>query len=167
MRARPSGTRLALVVLADAAAWAGLSVLVGWVAQRLPAPLVEQDGRLTRLRPWERHGAVYERLGVRRWKDRLPEAGAALRGGVAKRTLPGRGTEELRRFAAETRRAELVHWALPVATPLFALWNPPAVLAGQAVYAVAANAPCLVVQRYNRGRVQRILDARSTSAEAA
>jgi glycosyl-4,4'-diaponeurosporenoate acyltransferase len=155
-----SGTHLAVVVLADAGTWAAWSAVVGYAAHRLPPGAVERDGWLTRARRWEDGGRWYERIGIRRWKDRLPEAGAVFRGGTSKRALPGRSTDGLRRFAAETRRAELVHWAIPVITPVFVLWNPPALLAAMATYAVVANAPCIAVQRYNRARITRVLTRR-------
>ena len=152
---------LGLVVLADSVVWAGWSAVVGYGAHHLPPRVVESDNRLTRLRSWERSGRAYEALGIRRWKDRLPEAGAVFGGGVSKRALPGRGADDLERFAAETRRAELVHWAIPLITPVFALWNPPALLAAMVAYAVVANAPCIAIQRFNRVRITRVLDRRS------
>ena len=60
--------------------------------------------------------------------------------------------------------AELVHWAIPTITPAFALWNPPLLSAAMAAYAVAANAPCIAVQRYNRARIARVLRRRATGA---
>ena len=149
------------IVAVDAAVWAGWSAVVGYSAHRLPRARLAHDGPLTRLRPWERQGRVYERFGIRRWKDRVPELGAAFRGGVSKRALGGRGTATLAEFAAETRRAELVHWAIPLVTPVFSLWNPPWLLGAMAAYAVVANLPCLVIQRYNRGRALRVVDRRA------
>jgi glycosyl-4,4'-diaponeurosporenoate acyltransferase len=151
------------IVALDALAWAVWSAAVGYAANRLPLRRLEHDGHLTRLRSWEREGRVYERLGIRRWKDRLPELGAAFRGGLSKRSLPSGGTVDLRRFAAETRRAEIVHWGIPLVTPLFTVWNPPWLLGAMATYAVVANLPCLIVQRYNRGRLLRVLARRRRS----
>jgi glycosyl-4,4'-diaponeurosporenoate acyltransferase len=143
-------------VLVDAAVWAVWGTAVGFVASRIPADRLDHDGPITRPRHWERGGRAYERLGIRRWKDRLPEAGAVF-GGRSKRSLGGRSPEALRAFAAETRRAELVHWAVPAAVVVFPLWNPWEVTTVMVAYAVAANVPCLLVQRYNRARVQRLV----------
>lgn len=148
------------LVLADSGIWAGWSLVVGYSAHRRPAERLEHDGTLTRLRAWERGGRIYERIAIRRWKDRLPDAGAVFRGGTSKRVLPGRSSADLRRFAAETRRAELVHWRIPLIAPLFALFNPLALTVAMGAYAVVANLPCLVVQRYNRGRILRVLERR-------
>jgi glycosyl-4,4'-diaponeurosporenoate acyltransferase len=152
---------LGTVVLADAAVWAAWSTVVGYTAHRTPAERLDHDGAFTRLRPWERNGRVYERIGIKRWKDRLPELGAVFRGGVSKRRLGTTDTAGLRRFAVETRRAEGVHWAIPAVTPVFVLWNPAWLVAAMAVYAVVANVPCLLVQRYNRGRLLRLVGRRS------
>jgi glycosyl-4,4'-diaponeurosporenoate acyltransferase len=136
-------------------------------SSRLPLRRLDHDAPVTRLRTWERGGRVYERLGIRRWKDRLPEFGAVFRGGSSKRSLPSRDTPHLTRFAAETRRAEIVHWAIPLVTPLFALWNPAWLVGAMAAYAVVANAPCLIVQRYNRGRLLRVLTRRHRTSDGA
>ena len=151
---------LVRVVAVDALAWAAWSATVGYVFHRLPATCFQADGPLTRLRPWERSGRAYQRLGIRRWKDKLPEAGALFPGGASKRSLGGASTADLERFAAETRRAESVHWTIPVITPALALWNPAPLAAAMAVYALAANLPCLMVQRYNRARIQRVTSRR-------
>jgi glycosyl-4,4'-diaponeurosporenoate acyltransferase len=110
------------------------------------------------VRPAE--GRWYERIGIRSWKDRLPEAGALFAGGISKLRLAG-GRDGLPRFAAETRRAELAHWWCAAAGPVFVLWNralPAALLVG---YGVVVNAPFIAIQRYNRLRVNRVLDARA------
>lgn len=146
------------VVALDATVWAAWSTVVGYGAHRLPLRVLDHDTALTRLRRWERGGRAYERLHIRRWKDRLPELGAVFRGGVSKRALPSSGPADLRRFAAETRRAELVHWAIPLVTPVFLVWNPAGLFVAMVLYAVVANVPCLVVQRYNRGRLLRLIE---------
>jgi glycosyl-4,4'-diaponeurosporenoate acyltransferase len=44
-------------------------------------------------------------------------------------------------------------------TPAFVVWNPWWVEIAMVVYALAANLPCLLVQRYNRARLARLLGA--------
>lgn len=155
----------------NVAGWTAVHVASGYAAHRLPLERLEHDGWLLRIRRWEDGGRAYRRLGVTRWKHRLPEAGAFFAGGTSKRSLPaGERRQAIERFAAETRRAELAHWWAMAATPLFALWNPPLGMLGCAAYAVAANVPCIVVQRYNRARaarVRRFVAARSSASGAA
>lgn len=134
-------------VLVDATVWATWGTAVGWVASRVPAARLQP----TRPRAWERR--AYERLGVRRWKDRLPEAGAVF-GGPSKRHLQGR---DLLGFARESRRAELVHRIVPLPILAFPLWNPWWLTAVMVAYAAVANLPCIVVARYNAARLARLV----------
>ncbi len=145
---------LGATLVVDVVAWALIGVVVGYGMHRVPLRRLERDTWITRPRRFEREGRLYERLGIRRWKDRTPELGGLFRGGVSKRTSGGRG--RLERYAAETRRAEYTHWAVMAAGPLFALWNPWYLTIAMLVYAVAANLPCLLIQRYNRARITRI-----------
>ena len=147
------------VVVLDVVAWGVVHTATGYVVHRLPREQFDHDTWLTRQRPWERGGAVYRRLGVHRWKDRLPEAGALFAGGTSKRHLAdaGLGTDGLRRFAAETRRAELGHWLAAAASPFFALWNPWFAVPLMVAYGIGVNLPFIAIQRYNRGRVSGVL----------
>ena len=137
------------VVLLDATVWATWSVIVGSVAHLVPRHLFERDSWFTRPRPCEREGRAYEQIHIRQWKDHVPEVGA-------KRVLRGRSRSSLERFIVETRRAEYVHLAIAAITPVFALWNPPLLMVAMVSYAVAANVPCIAIQRYNRARLYRL-----------
>ncbi|WP_262677691.1 glycosyl-4,4'-diaponeurosporenoate acyltransferase [Paenibacillus sp. J5C2022] len=97
-----------------------------------------------------------EKLRVKRWKGRLPDGGSWFEGGFAKRELSSRQPEYIRRFLLETRRAEWTHWLTMAPAPLFLLWND--AFAGIIIimYALAANVPFIIVQRYNRYRLRRV-----------
>lgn len=138
----------------------------GYLAHRWPLGRLQRDGPVLRLRPWERGGRWYERVvRIKRWKDRLPEAGALFAGGTSKRTLGQPDVDGLLRFAAETRRAERSHWLAMIVGPLAMIWNPPAGMVAMWCYAVLVNLPFVAIQRYNRARVERALSrARGTHA---
>ncbi len=152
----------------DVVIWVLWGTAAGWWASRWPDEVVQQDGSLTRLRPWERGGLAYCRLGIRRWKGHLPDA-ASLFGGPPKRLGP-RDEESWHRLAAETRRAERVHWLVLLALPVEALVRGGVLLALMAVTAVVLNLPCIAVQRHNRGRLLALCARRrvrnGTSAQA-
>src|SRR5689334_13186637 len=63
-----------LAVAVDVLAWGLVHASSGYAAHRWPVHRLQSDGPLLRVRPAE--GRVYERAGIRSWKDRLPEAGA-------------------------------------------------------------------------------------------
>jgi glycosyl-4,4'-diaponeurosporenoate acyltransferase len=150
----------AAVVVANVLAWAVLHAGTGYAVHRLPLARLQRDGPVLRVRAVE--GALYRRLRVRHWKDRLPEAGALFAGGVSKRHLPGRDRAALERFMAETRRAERGHWLALAGGPVAVLWNPPVGAVLMVAYGIVVNAPFIVVQRYNRLRTSRVL-ARSAA----
>ena len=157
VRLRPTTT-----VLANAAAWALIHAATGYAVHRLPVARLRRDGPVLRLRPWEQGGRVYERVRIKRWKDRVPEAGALFAGGISKRTIGG----DLPRFVVETRRAERAHWLALACGPIAFVWNPPVPGLLMLGYGVAANAPCIAIQRYNRARAVRAL-ARSRTSRSA
>jgi glycosyl-4,4'-diaponeurosporenoate acyltransferase len=151
-----------VVLLVDAGIWILWSLAAGYFSHRLPLARLQRDDGLLRLRPFERR--LYERVfRIKRWKDRLPEGGDLFPGGYNKSHLHGRDLPALVRFAAETRRAEITHWLIMAAGPFFLLWNPWWLGLGMLAYAVIANSPCLVVQRYNRARLLRLIDACTTA----
>lgn len=154
--------RADLAVAVDAAVWAGWGGLVAYAGARLPASRFMGDSHLTRLRAWERDGRFWLWSGVRRWKTLVPELGG-LFGGTSKRRLPI-GPQRLERMAAETRRGEVVHWVAALAVVAMPWWGPGWVAVVMAVYAVGANAPCIIIQRYNRGRLAQLIDHRAGPA---
>jgi glycosyl-4,4'-diaponeurosporenoate acyltransferase len=151
-------------VVLSSVVWALSSVVVGWVATRWPLERLARPGPLTRLREWERDGAWWNRhLRVRRWRDVIPEAGS-LMGGYSKRHLRSRRSEDLNRFRLETVRAERVHWLLLASSPLHLIWCRPAVAVGMLAFGVLSNVPFIIVQRANRGRLDRLLHRRARLA---
>jgi glycosyl-4,4'-diaponeurosporenoate acyltransferase len=155
------------LVALDVVAWGVIHSVSGYGVHRLPLRALQRDGWLLRTRAFERDGRFYvERLHIKRWKDRLPEAGALFPGGVSKRHVPAAANGGLERFVVETRRAELGHWLALVPAPLFALWNPPGVAALMVVYGVGVNLPFIAIQRYNRVRAARVLRSKADASAA-
>jgi glycosyl-4,4'-diaponeurosporenoate acyltransferase len=154
----------ALTIAVDAVAWGVFHAATGYAAYRLDERRLSRDGWLLRPRRFETAGRWHRRrLRIHRWKDKVPEAGALFRGGVSKRHLPAYDVEGLQLFVRETRRAELAHWWAMSCGPVFVLWNPPLAAALLVGYGVVANLPFIVIQRYNRFRIQALLERRSRS----
>ncbi|NLV56871.1 MAG: hypothetical protein GXY13_14825 [Acidimicrobiales bacterium] len=146
---------------ASSLTWFLVSLVAGRWAARLPPERLSRTGPFTRLRSWEEDGAVWQRrLRVTRWKDSVPEAGGVFAGGYPKRRIRSRATEDLRHFRRETIRAERVHWLILASTPVHLLWCRPALAAAMAVFGVLFTAPFIIIQRYNRGRLDRLIARR-------
>lgn len=142
-----------LPVWSSAAFWLLLSLVVGLVANQLPERWLRQaappPARISAEPCWP--------PGIRRWKRWIPDAGPALPGGIRKASLARRDPQLLLRLMLETRRAELVHWVLWPAGLLTALWLEPAGVLVNLGFATLFNVPCLLLQRFNRRRLQRCL----------
>ena len=142
------------IVVLNVAGWPVIQFGLAWLFTLMPVTWFEPGGA----HPWEQGGRFYERIfGIKRWKDRLPDAARWFDGGFAKSTLAGLDPAYLRRFIRETWRGELCHWFALGCVPVFFLWNPwwaDLVMVG---YAMMANIPCILTQRYNRLRLRRLL----------
>lgn len=142
-------------------AWVLLGLTTGFFVHRLPLSYLSRDRWITRPRAWEDDGRFYERrLRIRRWKDKLPEKGDLFRGGFSKRVIRDRSDGFLDRFAAETRRAELVHWMNAGSGPLFLIWCPWYLGLIMIGFGWVAHLPFIAIQRYNRARITRTLRRR-------
>jgi glycosyl-4,4'-diaponeurosporenoate acyltransferase len=138
------------VAVLNVTLWPVMQLGWAWAFTRMPARWFQAPGPCT----WEQGGVVYDRwFHVRRWKDRLPDGAAWFEGGVAKKKLSGRGAEALAVLMRETWRGELCHWAVLAMTPMFFLWNPWWANGVMIAYALVANLPCVIAQRYNRARI--------------
>ena len=140
--------------------WPILHIAISFIALRVPSHIFARDTWLTAPRPWEQDGDVYrDWLAIRKWKYLLPD-GAPWLGGLAKKKLLSRDPICTFQFLIEVRRAEITHWFMLGCLPIFFIWNPPWARWVMAVYALAANLPCICAQRYNRLVLNRIARSR-------
>lgn len=147
------------IIILNVVGWSVIQLGMAWTFTRMPVKWFDPNPEFD----WEKRGWFYERvLAIKHWKDRLPDAARWFSGGFAKGAMSGRERREpeyLARFIRETRRGELCHWLAIACAPPFLIWNP---WYGELIivaYALAANLPCILVQRYNRIRFVRILAA--------
>ena len=145
-----------LVITLNVIGWPLIQLTLARLFLFLPDSIFDEDSWLTRQRRFEGEGQPYRSfLIMQRWKDLLPD-GAAWLGGRSKR-LASRSCADLATFAIETRRAETAHWCMLLCTPLFYIWNPRWACIVMTLYGLAANLPCILVQRANRIKIERIL----------
>ena len=148
------------VWIANILGWPVIHMAISAVSLRLPADLFAEDNWITAARGWEKGGQAYKRwLLIRRWKQMLPD-GAPWLGGFSKKKLDAHDPVYLAKFVIETRRAEIAHWCMLACFPIFFLWNPPWACCVMCGYAIAANLPCILAQRYNRLVIRRVVEHR-------
>jgi len=145
---------IAWTIAVNVAGWPVIQIALAWIFTQMPATWFSPG----RAFDWERDGRFYERVfRIKAWKDRLPDAARWFGGGFAKGSLAGTQRNYFQRFIRETWRGELCHCVAMLCLPVFFLWNPWWGDLIMAIYALAANLPCILAQRYNRARFQRLL----------
>lgn len=141
------------IVVLNAGLWPVLQLSLAWGFTRMPVSWFHPPEP-----PGYESVVLYERFFcVRHWKHMLPDAAKWMGGTFAKRELKSSDPDYLRRFIVETWRGELCHASAILFVPLFFLWNPWWGNCVVLIYAVLANVPCIIVQRYNRLRLQQVL----------
>lgn len=91
-----------------------LGILSHIIGEALPRQWFLYDTVPFKPYAWEHGGKVYEKLGIRRWKDHVPDMSRFLRDMTPKRISWGDSAEHIQTLIAETCVAELVHQILCV-----------------------------------------------------
>ncbi len=148
----------AIAILLCGLVWLILQSLTAAISRWLPDRFFKAGQGLYKTRSWERKGQVYHALfRIRRWKHWLPDGGAIVPGGYAKKHLTDYSKDNLLKFLNESCRAEFSHWLAVAPFWVFGLFAPPGVIPVMLAYALAVNLPCILAQRFNRPRIERVL----------
>jgi glycosyl-4,4'-diaponeurosporenoate acyltransferase len=94
---------------------------------------------------------------VKRFKKFLPDGGALFKGGFEKKHLKEKNITYYKAFLRETRRAEWTHYLQMIPAPIFFLFNPIWVGYFMILYAILANMPCILTQKYNQIRFTNLI----------
>ena len=134
------------------------SILNTVLSLKVPPAFLDYRGRLYKERKWEEGGEVYQRLlKVKRWKDSLPELSDFIRTIFPRKRIASHDKENLQKYLLESCRAELTHWGIILSSFLFGFWNDCIETAAMILIALGLNLPYVVIQRYNRPRIIRLL----------
>ena len=155
------------VVVLNIIGWPLIHVVVSKLAFRRELSSFDPQAWLFREKSFEMGGRLYERVfRIKSWKRLLPDGAALLGQGFRKKNLRSRNRDYLEEFYRETCRGEWAHWVTLAAAPIFFLWNPLWADLVMLSYAFVANLPCILVQRYNRLTLGRLLSTRNSSGRA-
>ena len=110
--------------------------------------------------PWRAYAwedAVWRALRVRHWQARVPDMSRVFTKLMPAKRLTKQTSADLPRMITETCVAELTHTALsPCGLVMPLLWRGAGGVIAAAVYILLGNLPFIIVQRYNRPRLQRL-----------
>ena len=141
-----------------------LGILSHFVGQALPRARFSAESFPYRTADWENGGRVYEKLGIKHWKDRLPDMSKIMPDMVKKKmsAVKSQGMDVL---IAETCVAECVHWALMLLSlGIFFFWRGAWAVVFWLVYNLLGNLPFIIIQRYNRPRLVMLEQRRKRRA---
>lgn len=139
--------------------WLILHIAISWICLRMPLTYFQKDLSWFKIRNWEKEGLIWDRIfHVKRWKKHLIDGSSIAPKSFDKRHLHGTKLDELDVFSAETKRAEMTHWVLMGSALLFFVWNPWWANWIIVIYALLSNLPFILTQRYNRGRIERVMN---------
>jgi len=107
---------------------------------------------------WEHKGAVYQRLGIRHWQSRIPDMSRILPGIMPAKKISGPVSRlQLETMLRETCVAEWIHALLGLlGFGCLRLWPGPGGVMVSVLY-LLGNLPFILVQRFNRPRLVRLL----------
>lgn len=145
-------------VLLNILAWLFFHLGIGYRSSKIPLKKLDPDRRFFHAYPWEQDGKIYEKLfKVRSWKHLIPNGSALYKGAFSIKNLSENSPEYLRRWLQESVRSEICHWLMIVPGFFFFLWNN--VLVGwlMVLYAFLNNLVPIVLQRFNRPRMRKLL----------
>ncbi len=100
---------------------------------------------------------LYRLLRVHDWQDKAPDMSRIVPKLIPAKRLTGSYRAQLPRMIQETCVAELTHVLLSVCGPYaLRLWPGAGGVLITAVYILFGNVPFIIIQRYNRPRLQRL-----------
>ena len=140
--------------------WPVIQYSAAFFCLNIPDRIFRTNSIFFRTHSFEREGRIYDQIfRVSSWKHLLPEGSIAPKQRrYEKKHLTDFTEENLNRFLLESARAELTHWLAIIPFWLFGLFVPAKVVGYMLIYALLVNLPCIIAQRYNRPRVQRLLN---------
>lgn len=144
-------------ILLDITAWLIIHVGVSYLITHIPLDSFDSVFWLYKQKQWEKGGKIYMRIfRLKKWRKRLPDGAALFKKGFQKKHLKNLDAIYINDFIKETCRAELAHWIMILFSPMFFIWNIWWVGIVMIIYAMSANLPCIIIQRYNRIRLKRV-----------
>jgi glycosyl-4,4'-diaponeurosporenoate acyltransferase len=148
-------------LLLNIGTWIFWIFLVGYSITKIPANKLDKDLFFTKLMSFEIKSDWYKKvILIDKWKDKLPEFGDFFGNGFAKRSVKQGEIEQLKQFIVATRRAELAHWIMTAGWLITITFNPLWAIIANIIFAHIINFPCLLVQRYNRIRLTKVLTSK-------
>ena len=153
--------------LLKCACYLALTGTVGFFAGRIvPKGWFKPEKGWFRSFSFERNGAVYEKLGIRKWHNKVLDMSRILPCLMPSKNLSGDYEARLPMMIQETCVAEIVHITVSIAgLRCLRMWPGIGGITVTAIHIVFLNLPFILIQRYNRPRLIRLQKKLQTRKE--
>lgn len=110
---------------------------------------------------WEDGGEIYIKLGIKKWKDALPDMSKIMKNMVPKKVRYNSTSADVERLIYETCIAELTHAILCLISPVIIFfWAHTSLTVGVllTLLYIICNIPFIMIQRFNRPNLMRLAE---------
>jgi glycosyl-4,4'-diaponeurosporenoate acyltransferase len=146
------------IIFLDITVWAVIHLGLSYICSLIPLNKFHPENHWYRIKNFENNGNFYTAFfKIKKWKPFVPDGAGLFKNIFPKKTLQSSGSEYLKMFMLETCRGELTHWLQILPAGIFFLWNIWWAGIIMIVYALCVNIPCILLQRYNRARLQKVI----------
>ena len=140
-----------------------IALLAHPIGEAIPKRIFHADRFPFRSYDWEQDGRIYNKIGIVKWKDKIPDTSKFIKGMTPKK-IECISSDEALILLRETCLAEFVHWSEILLAGIYLLiWPIPSGIWIFLIWSLLGNLPFIIVQRYNRPRLLKmynILSAR-------
>ncbi|MDD2214896.1 MAG: hypothetical protein PHR21_10225 [Oscillospiraceae bacterium] len=134
-----------------------IGLLSNLLGDFIPRNRMDYAKKCYQARSWEKDGRIYDHLAIRKWKDRVPDMSKVRSKMLPKRLSENRSSQSLDRLIRETCVAETVHKALILlGSGCILIWRSKGGVLLAVLWALG-NCLYIMIQRYNRPRLIRLL----------
>ncbi len=142
----------------DIMMWVFFHLSIGWSSSRIPVSFFDPAQSRYQTKKWEKDGKIYQTLfHVRSWKRIIPSGAALYKDAYEIKNINSFSLDNIRIWLKESCRAEFCHTIMILPGFLFFLWNNTATSWLMVAYAFANNFVPIIMQRYNRPRVRKLI----------
>ncbi len=127
-----------------------IGILAHYIGESMPRGWFSENKFPYRIYAFEKNGRIYEKIGIRSWKTKLPDMSRVMRDMLPKRVTFDATSESVGALLKETCVAEFIHQCLCVlSVGIYFIWKNSTGVVLMFVF-IFCNIPFILIQRYNR-----------------
>lgn len=139
------------------------SLIVFFIGRIYPRKLIYEKKFPFKSFKFENYGKIYEKLKIKKWKDKLPDASVIINkivpGFMPKKRLDEFSKDKIQTLIKESCIAEINHFIVSIlGLYCIRIWKKSGGLIISILY-IIFNIPFILIQRYNRPRLLKMLDS--------